>query len=129
VLLLDCDVVIDVLRGSLPAIRWLQSLPADEELGLLGFAMFELLEGCENKQAIQRLKRHVRRYRVYWPTQRDLNRVLATSSKGWLSHNIDFVDVPIGECAVGMGIPLCTFNVRHFRAVPGLVTEQPYQRI
>jgi len=32
------------------------------------------------------------------------------------------------ECAVGLGVPLCTFNVRHFRAVAGLTTEQPYER-
>ena len=63
-LLLDSDVVIDVLRGYLPAIRWLQSLAADEELGLSGFAMLELIEGCENKQAMQRLQRHVRHYRA-----------------------------------------------------------------
>jgi predicted nucleic acid-binding protein len=77
---------------------------------------------------MQQLQRHLRQYRVYWPTESDLNRALATFSKGWLSHHIDFVDVLIGECAVGLGIPLCTFNVRHFRAIPGLVTEQPYQR-
>jgi predicted nucleic acid-binding protein len=127
--LLDSDVVIDVLRGYLPAIRWLQSLPADEELGLPGFAMFELMEGCENKQAMQRLQRHVRHYRVYWPTEHDLNRVLGTLPQVWLSHRVDILDVLIAERAIGIGVPLCTFNVRHFRAIPGLVTEQPYQRI
>ena len=29
---------------------------------------------------------------------------------------------------VGLQATLCTFNVRHFRAIPALITEQPYPR-
>jgi len=29
---------------------------------------------------------------------------------------------------VGLNAMLCTFNVRHFRTIPALVTEQPYVR-
>jgi hypothetical protein len=32
-------------------------------------------------------------------------------------------------CDNAPGVPLCTFNVRHFRAAAGLVTEQPLQCI
>jgi len=64
-----------------------------------------------------------------WPTERDYSRALDTYARGWLSHHIDLTDVLIGECVVGLDVPLCTFNVRHFRAVAGLTTEQPYERV
>ena len=46
-----------------------------------------------------------------------------------LSHGLGIIDALIAECAIGLGVPLCTFNVRHFSAVPGLVTERPYARV
>jgi len=76
------------------------------------------MEGCENALAMRRLRKWLAPFPIVWPAER-----------GWLSHHIDFADVLIGECAVGLGVPLCTFNARHFGAVAGLTTEQPYERV
>jgi hypothetical protein len=38
------------------------------------------------------------------------------------------LDAFIAACALCGWAPLCTFNARRYRSVPGLVTEQPYQR-
>jgi hypothetical protein len=45
-----------------------------------------------------------------------------------LSHGLGLLDALIAACAVGRSAPLCTFNVRHYAAVAGLVTLQPYPR-
>lgn len=126
--LLDTNIMVDILRGYLPAIRWLNSL-GEEELVLPGFVVMELMEGCEDKRTMQRLQKRIALYRVYWPPERDSKRALDTFAQGWLSHHLDILDTLIGECVVGLGVPLCTFNVRHFRAVAGLTTEQPYERV
>ena len=37
-------------------------------------------------------------------------------------------DHPAAACAVGRAATLCTFNVKHYRIIAGLTTEQPYTR-
>jgi predicted nucleic acid-binding protein len=117
---LDTDVLIDLSRGYPPALAWFASL-VDPSL-VPGYAVFELLTGCDNALWL-------RPFRIYWPTTIDCDRALATFARLSLSHNLGILDALIGECAVGLGVPLCTFNVRHFRAVAGLTTEQPYERV
>jgi predicted nucleic acid-binding protein len=45
-----------------------------------------------------------------------------------LTHRMGILDLVIGECAVGLNATLCTFNLRPFRAISALTTEQPYPR-
>jgi predicted nucleic acid-binding protein len=45
-----------------------------------------------------------------------------------LSTGISAFDILIGQTAVELGLPLHTFNVKHFRHVPGLTTIQPYTK-
>jgi predicted nucleic acid-binding protein len=125
--MLDTDILIDLLRGYPPASAWFASL-SDPSL-ISGFVVFELVAGCEHTIAIRRLQRWLRPFRIYWPTAADSDRALDTFSRLSLSHNLGILDALIGECAVGLGVPLCTFNMRHFRAVAGLTTEQPYARV
>jgi predicted nucleic acid-binding protein len=40
----------------------------------------------------------------------------------------DTHDALIAACAIGLSATLCTFNVKHYRVVPGLVMIQPYTR-
>ena len=124
--LLDTDVMIDLRREYPPALAWIAHL-ADEP-GVPGFVMLELMEGCRNLREMRRLQRDIAPWNIVWPNTADLQRSLVTFPRGYLQHNLGLVDVLIAECAVGLGATLCTFNVRHFRAVPNLVTEQPYRR-
>lgn len=124
---LDTDVLVDLLRFYPPAMSWFASL-TDVSL-VPGYAVFELLAGCNNALAVQRLRRWLRPFRIYWPTTADCERALQNYARLSLSHSLGILDALIAECAIGLGTPLCTFNVRHFRAVPGLVIQQPYQRI
>lgn len=45
-----------------------------------------------------------------------------------LSHGLGLLDALIAACAVGRAAMLHTFNIKHYRVVPGLVAEQPYDR-
>lgn len=124
--LLDTDVVVDAVRGYLPALHWLASLK--EQPGLPGIVMMELVEGCANKVELRRIQQIVRPYALYWPTALDCQNGLLYLTQFYLSHSLGLEDALIAATAVGQSATLCTFNVKHFAAVPGLVTEQPYPR-
>jgi predicted nucleic acid-binding protein len=127
VLLLDADIVIDILRRVPEALAWLGSLGA-EEVGLPGIAVMEVLRGEPNREAVARAQRALRPYGIYWPSMADCDRALSVYAEAKLTHGLDPFDALIGETAVGLDVPLCTFNVKHFTAIPGLVTIQPYVR-
>lgn len=128
--LLDSDVMIDILRQHPPAIAWLRqiAITTNEELRLPGFVIIELMAGCQNKQEMRQTLKLVRQFTTYWPSPAECNMALMYFEKGYLSHNLGPFDALIGACAVGLGVPLCTFNVKHFRSIPGLTIEQPYKK-
>ena len=124
--LLDTDVMIDVLRGYQPAVAWLESLP--EAPGLPGFVAMELMDGCRSKLEMIRLHRRIQPFQLYWPTQEDCDRALVDFRRNHLAHNLGILDAIIGHCVVGLAASLCTFNLKHYGGVQGLITEQPYQK-
>lgn len=126
-LLLDTDVMVDVLRGYSPALQWLQSLD-DEEIALPGFVVMELLSGCANKQEMSAIMTTVKPYKIYWPTETDCQRALNDFHQYHLSHNLGVLDALIAECAVGLEVPLCTFNIKHYNVIPRLMVEKPYEK-
>ena len=126
-ILVDTDVLIDFLRGYPPATAWFGSL-GDASILLCGVSALELLEGCRNRHETDRLLRLLAPYRIVWPGPRDFDRVLADFAVARLDRKIGILDVLIGETAVGLGLSLHTFNVRHFQALPGLKTVQPYPK-
>ncbi len=124
--LLDTDLLIDVGRGFLPAVQWLQALPEAPQIP--GVVSMELIAGCQNKAEVRRIQALVAPYAAVWPTEADCRRALADFTQFHLSDNLGLTDALIAATAVGRGATLCTFNVRHFRVVPGLTLEQPYLR-
>ena len=124
--LLDTDVMVDVLRGRKPAIDWLESL--QEVPGLPGLVVMELLDGCQNREEMGRVRKYLQAFQVYWADDDDSNRAMAVFTQARLTHHSGILDVLIAECAIGLGASLCTFNTRHFQAVPELTIERPYDR-
>ena len=125
-LLFDTDVMVDILRGYSPALEWLQSLD-DEEIALPGFVAMELLDGCSNKQEMNTLMDIIQPYKIHWPVESDCQRALNDFHEHHLSHNLGILDALIAECAVGLEVPLCTFNVKHYKVIPRLMAEKPYE--
>ena len=65
-ILVDTDVLVDCLRGTAPAKRWLEETPA-EGLGIPGIVAMELLLGCRNRVELQNLQRFLSTFSVAWP--------------------------------------------------------------
>lgn len=68
-------------------------------------------------------------YGVVWPMTDDCDKALDDFTQYHLSHNAGLLDTLIGRTAVGLGMPLHTFNQKHYSFIPGLQTVQPYSKI
>jgi hypothetical protein len=124
--LLDTDILIDIQRNHAPAVNWFSSL-ADLPL-VPGIVIMELLQDAPTARHQHMAIQLVAPLAVVWPTEADCHKALADCSAYHLSHNLGLLDSIIAACAVGRSASLCTFNLKHYRMVPGLVTEQPYVR-
>lgn len=124
--LLDTDILIDIQRGHAPAVDWFSSL--DEIPTIPGLVVMELIQDAENKKQVREALKLVAPLPVTWPTETDSNRALTDFTAYHLSHNLGLLDALIAASAMGLPATLCTFNVKHYQVVPGLVIEQPYAR-
>lgn len=122
---LDTDVMIDILRGYKPALAWLNSL-GNEEVGLCGIVVMELVQGCRNQQEVVTLDNFLASYTIYWPTAIDGHRALNDLANHYLSQGLKMLDALIGECAVGLKVALHTFNRKHFSSIKSLTIVEPY---
>ena len=127
-ILLDTDVMIDLLRKYQPALDWLDSLNK-EEIVLSGFVAMELIQGCRNKAEQEKVEKELVNYRVAWPTEETYYEVLSVFTRYHLSHGLGIIDAIIGQMAVVSGLPLHTFNQKHYEAIPNMKTIQPYEKI
>ena len=125
--LLDSDVMIDLQRGFPAAVAWYQSVP-EGMLALPGHTLMELYQNAQNTQQIRVIDRLTLPFPLIWPTDFEALQAVKNFRLLHLSHGIGLVDTLIAATALSLGVPLCTFNLKHFRHIPGLVTEQPYTR-
>jgi predicted nucleic acid-binding protein len=127
-ILLNSDVVIDLLRKYPPGIAWFDTLDEDEELALPGYVLMELLQGCRNRAEQDKLQRELATCGTAWLSPSSCDDALAVFVEYHLSHNAGILDVLIGQTAVALGVPLHTFNQKHYSFIPGLQTVQPYAK-
>lgn len=126
-ILLDTDIMIDLLRQYQPAISWMLSL-GNEEIFLPGFVVMEIIQGVRNKKEQEKIEKALERYSIIWPSSEVCDEALTVFSDYHLSHNFGILDVLIGQIAVTLGLPLYTFNQKHYNAIPNLKTIQPYEK-
>jgi predicted nucleic acid-binding protein len=122
----DTDVSVDIARGYMPALLWFDSL--EEVAAISGYAYMEVLGGCKDKGEIRRVRMLLSPLQVVWPNEQTCGRGLTDFAQYHLSHNLGILDALIAATAIDLGATLCTFNTKHFSVVPGLTTEQPYER-
>jgi predicted nucleic acid-binding protein len=127
-ILLDTDIMIDVLREYPPAQTWLKSL-RHQAILLPGFVIMEFIQGCQNLSEQQTLMKTLTVYQSAWPSEASCNQALSTFQTYHLSHSLGIIDALIAQTAIERGLPLHTFNQKHYTMIPGLQTIQPYKRL
>lgn len=124
---LDTDILVDILRKHPSAIEWLDSLD-DEELVISGFVAMEEIQGCVNRREQLIVEQEISKFVIVWPTLDDCEIAFQIFSKFYLSSGLGIIDALIGQTAVSQNVPLCTFNTKHYRAIPSIRILQPYKR-
>jgi predicted nucleic acid-binding protein len=109
-----------------PALTWFATL--SELPSVPGVVVMELVQAAKNMQQVRQALRLVAPLPIVWPTETDFQRALSDFTAYHLSHGIGILDSLIAACAIGLSATLCTFNVKHYRMISGLVTAQPYTR-
>lgn len=125
-ILLDTDILIDVQRGIAPAVEWFSQL--DELPAVPGFVVMELIQGANNAAQVRQVLKLVAPFTVVWPSEAECSQALSNFAIYHLSHSLGLLDALIAACAVGRSATLYSMNVKHYRAVPDLQVESPYQR-
>ena len=123
---LDTDILIDIQRNHAPAVVWFDSLT--DLPSVPGFVVMELVQDAQNAQQVRKVLKLVAPLPIIWPTEDDCNRALSDFTAFHLPHKVGLLDTLIAACAIGLSAQLCTFNVKHYRVIPGLSMLQPYMR-
>lgn len=126
-ILLDTDVLVDCLRGLPPADRWLRE-SSGRVFGIPGIVAMELVAGCRDKADLRRVQAFIYRFNVVWPKASDFERGFGLLVEHRLEFGVDAPDCIIAAMASERGIPLYTFNTKHYQAFPELEVVQPYVR-
>ena len=126
-ILLDSDILIDIARRHPPAIAWLDTL-GSQEICLPGYVVMEYLQGCQNASELAKAMRWLSPYDRLWPNRAACEAAVETFSNAKLVSGLSIIDALIAHTAIRMNLPLHTFNIRHYAAVPGLQIIQPYTR-
>jgi predicted nucleic acid-binding protein len=124
--LLDSDIIIDIQRGHAPAVAWFSTLT--ELPCVSSLAVMELIQDAQNKTQVEQVLKIIKPLPIVFASEADQQRALEDYKSFHLSHNLGLLDALIAATAIGLGATLCTFNLKHYRVIPGLVTEQPYSR-
>lgn len=125
-MLLDADVLIDIKRGHPPAVAWFNSLSALPPV--CGLAAMELLHASRDTAEFRSVRNFLSLFPILWPVPVDMIHAYDNLLSLKLAHGIGLIDTLVAATALGHNLPLATFNVKHFRVVPGLQVVQPYVR-
>jgi predicted nucleic acid-binding protein len=127
-LVLDTDVLIEILRGNSRAGTWLATIESFV-IGIPVIAWMEILIGARDKQEQRVLAAQLTRYRLLHLESGDSERARQWFEQFHLRHGVGILDCLIAAIAVRLAKPFYTFNLKHFRVIPGLEAQAPYERL
>jgi predicted nucleic acid-binding protein len=124
---LDTDVLIEILRGADQARAWLASR-ASNVIGIPIFVRMEILLGARDKREQQALAEDLARYTILHLETGDSQKAQHWFEQFHLRHGVGILDCFIATFPVRLHKPFYTFNLKHFRIIPGLEARIPYRR-
>ena len=125
--LVDTDVVIEFIRGNPKAAQWFQA-QKDKVMGIPVIVRMELIQGVRNRQELRALLKELDKYETAHLETGDTIKALKWFEDFYLSHGLGIMDCLIAAPAIRLRRPLYTFNVRHYRVIPGLDARIPFER-
>ena len=122
-LLIDSDVMIEYLRGSEPAILFLETLERRPATSVI--CMAELLAGVRDEPEREAIECFLQTFEIL-PMDENIARLGGHYRKTYTkSHSTGLADALIAATATHYNLQLATFNTRHY---PMLKAISPYLR-
>jgi hypothetical protein len=125
--LVDTDVLVDCVRGTVAAQEWLKQ-QAEQPSAVPAVAAMELVMGCRDRADLERIQRFLATFEVVWPEGSEFAAAYQLLLNYRLSSGLNIPDCLIAATALTRSARLFTFNIKHFRAVPGPDVAEPYSR-
>ena len=125
-ILVDAGVLIDALRDQKAALEWFRS--NTEPIALSGYTAMELIAGCRTNDEVRVMDSVLNACTVYWLNEQSSALALEMFKQIHTKNGIDIIDVFTAFTALQENLPLHTFNQKHFKAIPNLITIQPYKK-
>ncbi len=123
--LFDTSILIDVLRGSQAARKWIDSIPESARF-ISVITAAELIAGCRNRAEQRYVERELDLYEIVWLSEQISQSALDLYKKFFLSHNVGFLDCIIAATAYTHGFNLATLNMKHFSPFSNLPVKRPF---
>ncbi len=117
-ILLDTNVLIELLKGHTPAIRFVESVT--EPLAISSISAMELFYGALNKAEVRKLEKFVALFQLLHLDEKISLKAMVLIKTYAKSHNLDIPDGLIAATAIVHKIPLMTYNRKDFRFIEGL---------
>ena len=114
---LDTDVLIEIFRGDDRARAWLARIES-HVLGIPVFVYMEILHKREQRALVAQLTP----YTILHLESGDSPKAQQWFEQFHLSYGIGIMDCLIATSPFRLGCPFFTFNLKHFRVLPGLVS-------
>jgi predicted nucleic acid-binding protein len=121
--LLDTSVAIDLLRDYDPARDWLQE---QAELGVTPIVWLEIIQGADDKAAMQSAIRLLKAFEQVQMLPSDHAWAIEQATRYTLSHNVGAFDCLIAAASFRLQVPLYTGNIKHFSPLLGKLAQRPY---
>lgn len=123
-LVIDTDILVDHLRGQAATSEWLESQDAD--LVVSAITVAELFAGVRGERDSRALEKFLLAFAVL-PATDEIARLAGQYRRTYgPSHGTGLADALIAATASVLGVPLVSFNRRHFPMLPAVV--QPRRR-
>ena len=119
-LIFDTDILIDVLRGDVDAIQYLQTQSRQAQVAISAVTQMELVVGCRNKNELQSLRIFLQRFLLLKITEAISDRSVELLEQYRLSHGLLIADGLIAATALESNQPFVTKNQRDFKFIDGL---------
>jgi predicted nucleic acid-binding protein len=121
--LVDSNVLIDLLRGYVPAVGWIAQ---QDTLAITQIVYLELLDGAQDRRGEQKALSLLSAFEIVDLAASDYAWAIERMLMFHLSHQVDWQDCLIAAPAARLQLPLYTHNLKHFAPLLGDLARKPY---
>jgi predicted nucleic acid-binding protein len=125
--LIDTDIFIDLQRQYPPAVNWFNTLDSSV-IGVPGLVALELIQDARNKSESIASEKFIEKFQIVLPNPEAFQWAIDHYADTVLANGTGVIDMVIAAIAINQDLILYTFNVKHYRGIPDLVTSQPYSK-